>query len=342
MSYAIETVNLTKRFPKPTTGGRIEACSASETALEDLFTRISEIDPEYTKEEISKPTPKLKSREAGKNGKSEYRFLIRKIAALVKKDFLIEISYKLSSLLQLLGIFLETSLFYFLAKLVGIAALPFLKAYGGDYFSFVLIGVAFYEYLGVGLGSFPQSIRGEQVIGTLEAMLATQTKASVIILASSLWDFILTSFRVLIYLLIGTFLFGVDLGKANILSALIILALTILSFSSFGVISASFIMVFKRGDPIRWMISNISELLGGVYYPITILPSWLQVLSRLLPLTYSLNAMRHALLQGYSLKALALDVVGLMLFSVVMLPVSLLIFGYAVKRAKVNGSLTQY
>lgn len=325
-----------------TTGGRIEACSSSEADLEDLFTRISEKEIEYAKEETSKPTPKLKSREAEKNRKSEYRSLIRKMAALVKKDFLTEISYKLSFLLLLLGTFISVSLSYFLAKLVGIAAQPYLEAYGGDYFSFVLIGKAFYEYLRVGLGSFSQSIRGEQVIGTLEAMLATQTKASVIILASSLWDFILASFHVLIFLLIGAFLFGIDLGKTNILSALIILALTILSFSSFGVISASFIMVVKRGDPINWIISKASTLLGGVYYPITILPSWLQVLSRLLPVTYSLSAMRHALLQGYSLKALAFDIVGLMLFSAVMLPVSLFIFGYAVKRAKVNGSLAQY
>jgi ABC-type multidrug transport system ATPase subunit/ABC-type multidrug transport system permease subunit len=325
-----------------TTGGRIEACSSSEADLEDLFTRISETDIKDAKEETSKPTTQLKSREAEKNRKSEYRSLIRKMAALVKKDFLTEISYKLSFLLQLLGMFLYISSWYFLGKLVGIATMPSLEAYGGDYFSFVLIGVAFNRYLGVGLNSFSQSLRGEQVIGTLEAMLATQTKASVIILASSLWDFILTSFHVLIYLLIGTFLFGVNLGKANILSALIILILTILSFSGFGIISASFIMVVKRGDPINWMISNTARLLGGVYYPITILPSWLQVLSHLLPVAYSLSAMRHALLQGYSLKALALDIVGLMFFSAVMLPVSLLVFGYAVKRAKVNGSLTQY
>jgi len=68
----------------------------------------------------------------------------------------------------------------------------------------------------------------------------------------------------------------------------------------------------------------------------------LQHLSRLLPITYSLRAMRLALLKGYSLSALASDILALALFGLVLLPLSLLAFRYAVHRAKVDGSLTQY
>ncbi len=101
-------------------------------------------------------------------------------------------------------------------------------------------------------------------------------------------------------------------------------------------------MVLKQGDPINWAFSALSGLLGGVFYPITVLPQWLQMFSYILPITYSLNAMRLALLQGYSLEALAPDIIALMLFSVVMLPFSIMAFRYAVRRAKVDGSLTQY
>ncbi len=52
--------------------------------------------------------------------------------------------------------------------------------------------------------------------------------------------------------------------------------------------------------------------------------------------------MRHALLQGYSLEALAPDLFALIIFSIVMLPLSMLAFRYAVKRVKIDGSLTQY
>lgn len=72
------------------------------------------------------------------------------------------------------------------------------------------------------------------------------------------------------------------------------------------------------------------------------LPGWLQVISYFLPITYSLRAMRHALLQGYSVIELAPDIGILVLFTVVMLPLSLVAFNYTVRRAKAEGSLAHY
>ncbi|MFQ6120649.1 MAG: ABC transporter permease [Methanosarcinales archaeon] len=180
------------------------------------------------------------------------------------------------------------------------------------------------------------------MMGTLEAMLVTPTKISIIIIFSSLWNFIFTSIRVLIYLGIGVLLFKINISNENLFAALIILILTIICFSSIGIISASFIMVLNQGDPVNWIFSNVSGLIGGVYYPITVLPNWLQNFSYILPITYSLRGMRHALLQGYSMEALAPDILALVVFSIVMLPLSILCFRYAVKRAKVDGSLVQY
>lgn len=72
------------------------------------------------------------------------------------------------------------------------------------------------------------------------------------------------------------------------------------------------------------------------------LPAWLRPLAYLLPLTYSLQAMRRALLIGDSLAALAREVVILIAFAAVLLPLSLLAFRYAVRRARVDGSLAQF
>jgi len=268
--------------------------------------------------------------------------IYKKALNFVKRDFILATSYRFAFLLQLFGILFSVLTFYFLAQMFGDAAIPYLEPYGGDYFSFVLIGIAFSTYLTTGLTSFSGSIRNEQMMGTLEAMLVTPTKTSLIIIFSSLWNFIFASIRVLAYLLIGVFLFDVNMSNANLVGALITLILTIICFSSLGIISASFIMVLKQGDPINWFFSALSGLLGGVFYPITVLPQWLQMFSYILPITYSLNAMRLALLQGYSLEALAPDILALVLFSVVMLPFSIMAFRYAVRRAKVDGSLTQY
>lgn len=268
--------------------------------------------------------------------------ILEKAFSFIKRDFIQEVSYRFAFFLQIFGIFFSILTFYYLAQMLGTAAVPYLEPYGGDYFSFVLIGIAFSNYLMTGLSSFAGSIRNEQMMGTLEAMLVTPTKTSSIITFSSLWSFIFASFRVLIYLLMGVLVFNVEMNDANFIGAIVVIFLTILCFSSLGIISASFIMVFKRGDPINWVFNMASGLLGGVLYPIAVLPEWLQNLSYLLPITYSLRAMRLALLQGMPMEAFATDIIALMIFSAVMLPIGMVIFRYAVKRAKQDGTLTQY
>ena len=268
--------------------------------------------------------------------------ILRKASSFIKRDLWITVSYRFSLLFGVASIFFSLLTFFFIAKLFGKAAIPYLEGYGGDYFSFVLIGIAFSTYLGVGLGSFAGTIRSAQVMGTLEAMLVTPTRLESIVFFSSLGRFTSASFRVLAYLALGWLVFGVSMGKANLPAALLILILTILCFSSLGIISASFIMIFKRGDPINWVISSFSTLFGGVFFPITVLPSYLEGISHLLPITYSLRAVRHALLQGYSLSSLGSDILVLAIFCVVLLPLSMYAFKLAVRRAKKDGSLTHY
>lgn len=267
---------------------------------------------------------------------------LRKAFAFIRRDFIEETSYKFAFFLQFFGIFISVLIFYFLSKLFGAAAVPYLKPYGGDYFSFVLIGVAFTNYLEVSLHSFSSSIRNAQMTGTLEAILVTQTEIPTIIISSSLYSFIWTSFRVIIYLLIGVLLFKVNISQANFAGASVILLLTITTFSSIGILSASFIMVLKKGDPLASLFSGLSWFLGGVYYPIAVLPLWIRRFSYLIPLTYSLEGMRFALLKGYSLRALSPNIMALGVFSLIMLPLGVLSFRFAVNKAKRDGSLTHY
>ena len=266
----------------------------------------------------------------------------KKLLAFIKRDFLVETSYRLSFFLQFFGTFIIIFSCYFISKLVGESAAPFLSEYGGNYFSFVLIGIAFLGYLQVGMKSFSDSVREAQMTGTLEAMLSTPTKLSTILIASSLWSFIFTSFSVIIYLLFGALFFNVNMSHANILTALVVLILTIVSFSGLGIISASFIMTLKRGDPITWILTSLSSLLGGVFYPITVMPGFLQVISFLLPITHSLRAMRLALLQGYSISSLSSELLALLVFSIILIPLSLAVFKIAVRKAKIDGSLAKY
>jgi ABC-2 type transport system permease protein len=262
--------------------------------------------------------------------------------AFLKRDFYNAISYRLSFLLQFGGIFLIVTVFYFLSQLFGSAMATQLGVYGGDYFSFVLIGLAFSGYMGLSLSSFAQSIRENQMTGTLEIMLLSPTRLSAILLSSSLWSYVLTTVRVIIYLLLGVLVFGFSLSQANLLAALVVLLLSITSFSGIGIISAAFVLVLKKGDPISWLFGSASALLAGVFYPVSVLPDWLEPLSRLLPLTYALDAMRLTMLQGYSLFDVGFDILVLLGFTLFLTPATFMVFLLALKRAKMEGSLIQY
>ena len=87
---------------------------------------------------------------------------------------------------------------------------------------------------------------------------------------------------------------------------------------------------------------HVATLVGGVFYPIEIMPSWLQAVAHLLPLTYALRGMRLALLNGSSWSELLPDLLVVGAFAVVLFPVSLLVFRFAVERARADGSLAHY
>lgn len=267
---------------------------------------------------------------------------LRKPLAFLQRDLIIAASYRFQFFSQILVVVFAIFTLYFISKVFGAQPLPALSKYGGNYFAFAIIGFSFSSYLSTALNSLSKSIREAQMTGTLEPLLITQTSVTTLIVSSSLYSFLLTSLQVVLFLGIGAFAFGVDFSAANYGAAVVIFILTILSFSSLGIISAAFIMVFKRGNPVNWLFTSVSWLLGGVYYPVSVLPDWLQTISKFLPMTHALEGIRLALLQGASFSRLEESFFCLGLFTVVFLPASLLVFRWAVQQAKVHGSLTHY
>jgi ABC-2 type transport system permease protein len=208
------------------------------------------------------------------------------LRAFLIRDFYTETSYRVSFLVGIMSTLFRVFIFYFLSRLIGESVAGALREYDGDYFSFVIIGIAFSGYFGTGLTGFARALRQAQTTGTLEAMLVTPTPASWIILGSATWSYTFTTFRVLVYLLTGTLIFGLNLGSANYAAAAAILVLSIISFASIGIVVASLIMIIKRGDPLTTLISNLATLIGGVFYPVEVMPDWLQIIAGLLPITY--------------------------------------------------------
>jgi ABC-2 type transport system permease protein len=268
---------------------------------------------------------------------------VRIASALTKRDMLSETSYRLSFFMQVVEIFLTVTALFFLSRLIGQNTInQYLKPYGGNYFAFALIGVAFYGYFNVGFSNFAAQLSEAQTTGTLEAMLSTPAGLSTIVLGSSLWKFIMTTLRVLAILVSGALIMDSGMRISNYPLVLLILVLTVVSASSFGIIAACFIMVVKRGDPISWLFKSASYLLGGVVFPVTVLPSWMQKMALLLPTTHALRAMRLVMLQGKSINDMLPEIAALCVFCFLLLPISLRTLKYAVRRAKKEGTLTHY
>jgi len=268
--------------------------------------------------------------------------LIAKALAFLKKDFLMESSYRMSFFLNFFGIFVSILSYYFINELFGGKMVPHLEVFGANYFSYVLLSSAFFGYVGVGLGSFADRIRTEQQQGTLEAVLLTPAKISTILFSLVIWNLLLATIDLIAYGFLGIFLFKIDFSHINILSTIIIFLLTITSFSSLGIISASFIMVFKRGNPLGWVLGSIEGLIGGVYFPITVLPHWLQILAKFFPITYAIQAIQLAVYKGYTPASLWKQITLLFIFSIVLLPMGLAAFGFSLRRARKEGTLGQY
>jgi ABC-2 type transport system permease protein len=211
----------------------------------------------------------------------------------------------------------------------------------GGFLAFAVVGTSIMGFFMASYGGFAGAIRNEQAMGTLEAVLMTPATLTSVVLGSNSWNMLSAMVDALLMLGVGALLFGLEF-HGSLAAALLIVVLTNLSFAAFGILSAAFTIVFKRGDPFRVVVGGASFLLGGVVYPIEILPGWIQGLSQLLPVTHGVRALREILLQGQPLATLSTEVAILCAFAAVGLPLSVTCFGMAVRRAKRDGTLLQY
>jgi len=264
-----------------------------------------------------------------------------RIAAFLRRDLREALSYKFTFFSSFAGLLFSTATFYFVARLVP-AGVPSLAPFGGDYFSFAVVGVAFSSLLGMFQSGLPAVIRSAQVSGTLEAVLVTPAPLPTVLFGSSLYPLVFQAFRTLLYLALAVLLFGMKLGPVDWAGALVVFALTVLCFLSVGILSASFVLVYKMGNPFGWLLGGAAGLLGGMVFPVSLLPPWIRWASSFLPVTYALDGMRRSLLASTGFAAVLPDAAALAAFNLVLLPLSLLAFRAAVRKAKRDGTLTHY
>jgi ABC-2 type transport system permease protein len=143
-----------------------------------------------------------------------------------------------------------------------------------------------------------------------------------------------------IILVVVTFFFKLDLSQANVLGGLAVLTVGSMSFIGFGIMAAVLPLLYpERGAQMSHVVQAILLLVSGVYYPISVLPQWMQSLSRLSPATYVLEGMRMAMIEGATFAELWPLVLPLLVMGVVAVPLGVWIFGRAERYAKRTGKL---
>jgi ABC-type polysaccharide/polyol phosphate export permease len=124
--------------------------------------------------------------------------------------------------------------------------------------------------------------------------------------------------------------------------ASIVLAMIVLAHLPFGLMAASLVLAFRTTGPLPTAILTVSGLLGGVYFPTHVVPSWIEHVSAALPLTYGLRALRQALLEGLPLAGFAGDLGILATFTVGLGALAMLMFRTSMSYARRHGTLAQY
>jgi ABC-2 type transport system permease protein len=268
--------------------------------------------------------------------------LIRKAGAFIVRDFRIESGYKMAFLIRIADSMVLLVLFYFLSQLITPSTSPGLKGHGYGYLSFALIGLAFSRYFDLTLRMFSESIRLAQVTGCFEAMMSSQTGCISVALMSSLYGLISGGVQLLLILAAGVVGFGVDLTHLNLPATAFVLVLSLTIFVAFGVLSAAAVVWLKKGDPITWILGGFGTIVGGAYFPIDMMPGWMQKIALVNPITYCLEALRMTMLQGDSVVTIAKPLATLLGIVAIFLPASLGLFAAAVRKGRREGTLMQY
>src|SRR5215217_3632022 len=227
------------------------------------------------------------------------KLLPHRIFAFVARDFRLFVSYRMQFFLRILSVLTVVTTLFFISKIFSGFTDPQFSQWRDPLASW-LTGLAVLNYFMTGFSSLANSIRQEQMQGTLESVLLTPINLPTIIVASSAWDFLETTFFSFLYLFFGRVFFNVHF-RGSFFLALLILLLTTVVLGCLGVLSAGFAMVFKRGDPFAIFLGTGSALFSGVFFPIQLLKEYsgptLGKISLLLPATHGLEAIRQVLIQ---------------------------------------------
>jgi ABC-2 type transport system permease protein len=267
---------------------------------------------------------------------------LRKLAAFVRRDFLVAWSYRMSFVSDLVGLASLTVMFHFIGLMVDPGTLP---TYGGTqvtYLEFAVVGITLGLFMQLALNRVSGAIRNEQLMGTLESLLLTPTSLSTVQLGSVGFDFLYIPLRTGVFLVTISVVFGLHFEPDGVLPALAVLTAFIPVIWGLGVASGAVILTYKRGGGLVATAMLGLALLSGVYFPIDLLPDWAASIAAVNPIALTIDGMRESLLGGGSWATVLPTIAVLVPTGICSLLAGMGLFRLALARERRRGSLGIY
>lgn len=264
-----------------------------------------------------------------------------KILALTTAQWRVMKSYRLQTLLSFGGLLFTVVPLFFISQAVQPVMANAISTEGGSAFGFLLIGTIVIMLVTTALSVVPNALSGAIASGTLEALLATPTSTSTLLTGLSAFPLCVSLLRAAVLLGSGVLL-GISIYGSALPAALCILLIIVVAHAAIGVMSGAMILLFRTAGPLSKLVLVASTLLGGVYYPTHVIPSWLRVVSDLLPLSYGLRALRVVLLEGAPVASVTRDLSILLEATAILVAAGVALFGLALRHARRQGTLAQY
>ena len=176
--------------------------------------------------------------------------------------------------------------------------------------------------------------------GTIEYTLMAPIRRFTHMAGQTLFAVFYSLFFTSVILLITVVLFKIDMSQANLWGGAVMLFAGSLSFIGVGIMGSVLPLLFpERGSQMTHVIIALLLLVSGVYYPVEVLPVFLQKLAVISPATYVLDGTRQALLEGLPTSQLFPYIWPTVLMGLVAIPAGLRVFGLAERYAKRTGKL---
>ena len=267
---------------------------------------------------------------------------LRKLSAFVRRDFLVQWSYRLSFLTSFVGLFGGALIFYFIGKMVDPSTIPTVGGKQVSYLEFAVVGMTLGGFVHLGLERVSAALRNEQLMGTLESLLTTPTSSQTIQVGSILFDLIFIPLRMALLLLMLGLVFGLGLDIGGVPQALVLLVFFMPFVWGLGILAAAITLTFRRGAGIVGLATAGLTLISGLYFPIALLPNWLETVSAANPLTIAASGLRDALLGNTGWDSIGGDILILLPLSIVSILVGAFAFKLALSRERRLGTLGAY